>query len=717
LQVDNKPVVISAVSGMGGIGKSELALQYAYKHETTTYPGGICWLKAREDLGLQIVEFARIYVNLKPPIDWELIEKVKWCWRQWRDAATLIIFDDVQGYGDIQPFFPPPQSQFRVLLTSRSKFPAPVQDCEIKVLSEARSIELLGSFSADVKSRINADLATAKKICHWLGYLPLGLELVGRYLTNDEDLSVAEVWKYLNNEKLMAQALLTAEAGMTAELGVIAAFELSWQKLTPEAQELSARLSLFALAEIPWSLVEQCLSGWEPQQLKDLRRSLLGSSLLTRTRQGMYELHQLLREFFALKLAAMSQWVAFTTEFAQVLTEIAKTIPQIVTLEQQTNLIEFIPHITAATAFSQYLLAHNKTWCCCGLARFYESQSQFNTVELWYVQSLAISEEQLGINHPDTAASLNNLAGLYKSMCRYTEAELLYLRSFAIDREVYGENHPEITTDLNNLALLYDSIGRYTEAEPLYLRSLAMIEEQLGANHPNTATSLNNLACLYKSMGRYAEVETLYLRSLAIREEQLGVNHPDTATSLNNLAELYKSMGRYTEAEPLHLRSLSIREEQLGVNHSDTATSLNNLAELYRSMGRYAEAEPLYLRSIAIIEKQLGANHPNTASGLNNLALLYKSIGRYAEAEPLYKRSLAIKEEQLGTNHPSTATSLNNLAGLYKSIGRYAEAEPLYVQALVILEDKLGTNHPNTKTTRNSLQVLRQQLESPSTNE
>jgi tetratricopeptide (TPR) repeat protein len=499
LQTD-KPVAISAISGMGGIGKSELALRYAYQHLASTYPGGICWLKAREDVALQIVEFARVYVNLVPPTDWEIVEKVRWCWQQWRDGATLIVFDDVQHYEDIRSFLPPPKSQFRTLLTSRHKFPSPVQDCEIRVLSKTAAVQLLGSFDPEVRVRIDADLITAEAICHWLGYLPLGLELIGRYLANDLDLSLTEVWKDLQSDLLRTQALAAAEAGMTGELGVIAAFELSWQKLTPPAQSLAARLSLFALAEIPWSLVEQCLADWQPQELKDVRnQALLGASLLTRTSQGMYELHQLLREFFALKLADMPQREEFTTKFAQVLTDIAKTIPQTVTLEQQTNLIEFIPHLAAATQFSQYLPDDDKTWCCTGLGRFYQAQSQFNTVESWYVRSLAISEKELGANHPDTATSLNNLAGLYRSTGRYTEAEPLYVRSLAIREKELGANHPDTATSLNNLAGLYRSTGRYTEAEPLYLRALEIFEQSLGANHPNTQTCRENLQILWRS--------------------------------------------------------------------------------------------------------------------------------------------------------------------------------------------------------------------------
>jgi tetratricopeptide (TPR) repeat protein len=749
-------VQISAISGMGGIGKSELALQYADRHMQSTYPGGVVWLKAREDIGLQILDWARLYANLVPPENYQIAEQIKWCWQKWWNATTLIVFDDVQQYADIAEFLPPPSSQFRTLLASRQKFSSPVRSYEIKVLSGAAAIKLLGSFAPDLRQRVDADLATTQEICGWLGYLPLGLELVGRYFAQKPDLTLAEVWAKLQAQRLNALALQAADRNMTATLGVIAAFELSWQELTPEAKQVAARLSLFALAEMPWQLVVDCLSEWDAEELENLRdHELCRASLLTRTGQGRYELHQLLREFFALKLAEMPEQEEFTIKFAQALTAVAKTIPQIVTVEQQTNLKEIIPHLIAATDFSRYLPDGDKITCCTRLGMFYQTQSQFTTAKSWYKKALTISEEQLGANHPSTATSLNNLAALYRSIGKYAEAEPLYMRSLAIDRIVYGEDHPEIATDMNNLAGLYRSIGKYAEAEPLYVRSLAIKEEKLGANHPDTAGSLNNLAGLYESMGRYAEAEPLYVRSLAIKEEKLGANHPDTATSLNNLAGLYESMGRYAEAEPLYVRSLAIKEEQLGANHPSTATSLNNLAGLYKSIGRYAEAEPLYVRSLAIREEQLGANHPDTAGSLNNLASLYEStgrykeaeslyvrslairekelganhpdtatslnnlaglynsMGRYTEAEPLYERSLSIMEKELGANHPSIATSLNNLAGLYRSIGRYKEAETLYVRALEILEDKLGANHPNTQACLKNLQILRQQLASP----
>ena len=127
-----------------------------------------------------------------------------------------------------------------------------------------------------------------------------------------------------------------------------------------------------------------------------------------------------------------------------------------------------------------------------------------------------------------------------------------------------GPEHPDTATSLNNLAGLYDAMGDYAKAEPLYRRALAIREKALGPEHPDTATSLNNLAGLYNSMGDYAKAEPLYRRALAIREKALGPEHPDTATSLNNLALLNIDLGKAGGALEFAVRAEKAQETQLG---------------------------------------------------------------------------------------------------------------------------------------------------------
>ncbi len=528
-------MAISAIAGMGGIGKTELAWQYAHKHwELETYPDAVCWLRAREDLGQQIVSFGREKLGLEISQEWEFPEQVSFCWERLQQSAALVVFDDVQAFSDIKPFLAPVQSRLKVLLTTRSSFGASVQNFEIKVLSVDKALELLRAIVKD--QRVDQDLATAKQVCEWLGCLPLGLELVGRYLAKKKDVSIAELWKRLQSKKLFAKVLLAAESGMTALLGVTAAFELSWQDLDQNSQQLAALLSLFALAEIPWSLVEACLSEEDQEDLEDLRdEKLLGASLLTRTDDGMYELHQLLREFFAVKREQMADVDEMKRSFCKVMVREGQKVPQQPTLSVLQAVLPAIPHLKeAATTLNPWLSDDDLITPVTRIAWFNMGQSAFAEAEQWYEQCRAIAEPRLGDDHPDVATSLNNLALLYDSQGRYSDAEPLLLKALDICQRQLGDDHPDVATSLNNLAGLYDSQGRYSDAEPLLLKALDICQRQLGDDHPDVATSLNNLAGLYDSQGRYSDAEPLFLQALAILLEKLEADHPKTQTVWQN---------------------------------------------------------------------------------------------------------------------------------------------------------------------------------------
>ena len=669
---DGSRVAIAAVSGMGGIGKTELAWQYAAFHrESNTYPAGIWWLFVRDnDLARQVLQKA-LRMGIEPPDNLDnLEERLQFCYEEWTKKTSgnaLLVLDDITDYPALQPLLPR-NPRFKVLLTARQIVPPPVGCLPLKVLKPEAALNLLRLTAGDLPGnglgRIDAQLEDAEALCQWLDYLPLGIELVGRYLRRKRALSLAEMLQRLQSQRLEARALQEAEAGMTARRGVAAAFELSWAELKPPARTLGCLLNVFALAPIPWELVADCLPDWDEEDLEDCRDDeLLEQSLLSLVEdetsdsaqsglvQPRYQLHALIREFFAAKLQGRADAEDLRRSFAVVLTAVAKTISQTVTLEVQERVKEALPHLEVVAEQWSHLLEDSDAMSSfTRLAWVAKGQSLWVKAEKWLKACLEMTKKRFGADHPDTASSLNNLADLYYAM------------------------------------------GRYPEAEPLFVRSLSIYEQQLGADHPNTASSLNNLAALYLTMGRYPEAEPLFVRSLSIWKQQLRADHPDTASSLNNLAELYRAMGRYSEAEPLYLRSLSIWEQQLGADHPNMASSLNNLAGLYEAMGRYPEAEPLYVRSLSISQQQLGADHPNTASSLNNLAGLYHVMGRYPEAEPLYLRALEISFHRLGENHPNTQTAWSNFIHFLR-------------EAISAGQDSQLSQHP---TTQAMLQQLRE---------
>jgi len=311
--------------------------------------------------------------------------------------------------------------------------------------------------------------------------------------------------------------------------------------------------------------------------------------------------------------------------------------------------------------------------------------------------------EAEGEDHPDTATGYNNLATTLNAQGKYAEAEAMHRRALAIRLKALGEDHPDTAASYNNLAGTLNAQGKYAEAEAMFRRALAIKLKVLGEDHLDTATSYNNLALTLDAQGKYAEAEAMNRRALAIYLKALGEVHPDTARSYNNLAATLSAQGKYAEAEAMLRRALAIFLKALGADHPDTAGSYNNLAETLGAQGKYAEAEAMHRRALAIWLKALGADHPNTALSYNNLAGTLRDQGKYAEAEAMNRRALAITLKALGEGHPHTALSYNNLAGTLGAQGKYAEAEAMHRRALAITLKALGEDHPDTAGSYNNL--------------
>ncbi|HEY9800421.1 MAG TPA: tetratricopeptide repeat protein [Leptolyngbyaceae cyanobacterium] len=616
---ENQQVAIAAIAGMGGVGKTELALQYAKSH-LVTYQGGICWLSAPQDVGVQLIQFARTYLELSIPDDLDLVGRVQYCLRNWHEGEVLLVIDNVTNYREeVRFYLESVPSRFKQLITTREKLQSPIVRLDLDVLTPLVAMQLLKSIVG--RERLRREPLVARKLCKWLGYLPLGLELVGRYLLGDEELSLAEMLQDLEKERLKNPALEEAQPEMTAKLGVAAAFELSWRRLRENAQHLGCLLSLFAQAPIPWELVEGITINNEAQNWKQARRELLQLHLLQHKAEGVYQLHPLLREFFQDKLTGLEQAEEFKRAFCKIMVGVAQSIPETPTRQQIKDITPAIAHLTeVANHHIEYVSDDNLYWVFTGNAVFYRGQGLYDKAEPWLELGLEIIKERLGQSHPFVAAILNNLALLYQFQGRYSEAEPLFVQALVLRRKLMGEKHLEVAQSLNNLAVLYYSQGRCSEAEPLLVQALALHYKLLGKEHCSLATNLNNLAGIYDSQGRYNEAELLYTQALALRRKLLGEEHPEVAQSLNNLAVLHCSQGRYNEAESLLVQSLALCHKVLGKEHPDVTQSLNNLAYFYIYQGRYNEAEPLFIQALDTLERQLGVNHPYTLTVSKNLA-------------------------------------------------------------------------------------------------
>ncbi|MBD1808030.1 tetratricopeptide repeat protein [Microcoleus sp. FACHB-SPT15] len=713
-------LTIAAIVGMGGVGKTELAMRYAWQHlqGLGDGAGGVCWVDARDgDVGIQLVNFARSLLNLNPPEDWDLSTQLKYCWRNWQPGDWLIVIDDVTNYRQqVNPYKPPESSQFKVLLTTREELGRPVEHLALNKLQPEAALDLLTSLVG--AEQIQKEIDIAEQLCRQLlDYLPLGLELVGRYLERDPDLSLKAMLSLLEKKRLRHKSVLEAGSTMTARLGVADAFELSWERLEENAQFLGCLLSLFASADIPWDLVKLAYSNMPSSEdeeidldiLEEARADLVHFNLLQRIGQGSYRLHQLIRQFLQEKREQSAKVNTCKQGFVSAMVAVAKRVPDSPTRQQLQAVAPAIPHVAEVAKdrdLRDLLSDEDLIKPFTGLGSFYEGKGLYDQAKPWFEQCLFFTQARFGSDHHCVATSQNNLALLYNSQGRYSEAEPLFLQALELHKRLLGENHPNVANNLNNLATLYENQGRYSEAEPLFLQALDLTQRLQGEAAPLVAATLNNLVSLYENQGRYSEAEPLLGRALELAQRWLGETHPIVSVSLSNLAKLYHSQERYSEAESLFLQALELSTLLRGKDHPDVATNLNNLANLYNFQGRYSEAEPLLLQAIQLAQQLLGEDHPDVATNLNNLANLYNFQGRYSEAEPLFLQALELTKRLLGENHPKVATSLNNLASLYSFQERYSEAEPLFLQALELTKRLLGEDHPQVAASLTNLAKL-----------
>ncbi|KAH6725029.1 hypothetical protein BKA61DRAFT_665703 [Leptodontidium sp. MPI-SDFR-AT-0119] len=345
-------------------------------------------------------------------------------------------------------------------------------------------------------------------------------------------------------------------------------------------------------------------------------------------------------------------------------------------------------------------------WAFHNLGDLFTNQGKLAEAEKMYVRALQGCEEVLGPDHTSTLDTVNNLGLLYVDQGKLAEAEKMYLRALQGKEEVLGPDHTSTLFTVNNLGLLYVDQGKLAEAEMMYVRALQGKEEALGPDHTSTLNTIHNLGNLYRDQGKLAKAEKMYVRALQGYKKALGPDHISTLDTVHSLGILYANQGKLAEAEKMYVRALQGKEEALGPDHTSTLDTVHNLGTLYSDQGKLAEAEAMYLRALRGCEKALGPDHTSTLLTVNNLGTLYKDQGKLAEAEKMYLRALQGKEEALGPDHTSTLDTVHNLGTLYSDQGKLAEAEAMYLRALRGCEKALGPDHTSTLLTVNNLGLL-----------
>ena len=706
-------------SGIGGVGKTQLAVEFAYRYGRFFH--GVHWVSMEipEAVASEIAQCGAA-MELRPGFDALPLEaQVRLTLDKWsRSELRLIIFDNCEDPA-LAHKWQPRGGGARLLVTSRNAVWPPELGMAVqpvRPMRRAASRALQREFLEPV-GRMEPDEAL-DRVADEVGDLPLALTLAGRYLARYRQVTVDE---YLA-EVARADELLPLVRGAISltkhELSVRRTFAVSYERLEASdpvdaaAGALLARAACFAPGEpLPEGLLRATMADVDTHRVDDGLLRLLELGLLERVEAETVRLHRLIGRFVAGELAEGMAAARAAVE------------GEIITLAFRQNragdpraLREWEIHLRHVTDAAFDREDDDAANLYDEMGRYLNMSGDLAGARPYYERVLAICERVLGPEHPDTARSLNNLGALLRAQGDLAGARPYYKRALAIYERVLGSEHPNTATSLNNMGVLLKAMGDLAGARPYYERALGIRERVLGPEHPTaaqqaaTAQSLNNLGMLLQAMGDLAGARPYFERALAIWERVLGPEHPQTATAVNNLGGLLQAMGDLAGARPYYERALTISERVLGPEHPDTARSLNNMGGLLDSMDDPTGARPYFERALAISERVLGSDHPNTAMSLNNMGGLLSSMGDLAGARPYFERALAVRERVLGPEHPDTAQSLNNLGGLLYLLDDLAGARPYYERALAILETKLGPDHPHTRLVRDNLMAIEEAM-------
>ena len=679
------------IIGLGGIGKTQTALEYAYRHWKDYRI--IWWIRAEEPATLA-ADYTKLAIKLDLPEHKTTEQAIQiQAVHNWLERHTdwLLIFDNAEERHHIRPYVPR-IGQGQVLITSRN----PIWDglgttLPVEVMQPEEALAFLAKRTHDPDPQAAATLAKT------LGYLPLALEQAAAYIRKnsisldqyqtlfqkhhtqllqyglDHHIGhfqplkmIVKVFERLGAREVrrFTQGLQHSHLATEYPDTVATTWELSFQKVQKTSPAAADFLNLCAFLAHDAIFLDMIIKGTDylPEQLADavtnplaldkLISTLLHYSLMQK-KGNTLTMHHLVQSVLRNRLnpATQRRWA----ERAVQIVNQAFPVPE---FTSWSHCEQLLPHVRICAKW----------------------------IEKWKLKS------------EEPGQLLNNAGSYLHSRGTYAEAEPLSQQALIITEKALGAEHPYVATNLNNLARLYADQGRYAEAEPLYQRARAITKNPLEPEYSSlttTTTTLHNLALLFKSQGRYAEAEPLYQQVLETIEETLGIGHADLNTTRNNLANLYAEQNRYTEAESLYKQVLTTTKKTLGPEHPDSVITLHNLARLYYDQRRYTEAEPLYQQTLAIAEKTLKTDHPHLAAMLNNLANLYHDQGHYAKAKPLYQRALVIREKTLRPDHPELATTLENYATLLHKIGQDTEATTLETRAQAIRDRHAEKNPKN----------------------
>jgi tetratricopeptide (TPR) repeat protein len=705
-----------ALYGVGGIGKTQCALEYVYANELNYER--IYWISAVDQTSL-LSGYGKIarkvdLPGLRHANPVEVAEAVL-SWLR-KERNWLVIIDNLDDIDVANGFLPESASQKHVLITTRNPFTMkiPAEPLEVPILDEEASVDLLLTVSKVAAPLNSAERQEAVAIVKELGYLPLAINQAAAYVreVTGEFVSFSEQY-HKNRNEVHEWPPSSRHYPFSISTTWLMSFKIL-QENHPRAVRL---LRLFSFLNPDGILIEFLQAGADAVD-DELRQTLLNLNELAKTLIELEKLSLIVWDRLrrSVSIHRLVQAVVLDKMVNGELILISNIVidifdlafPKEVTHETRQLCQRYEPQVVDPLLRLKPPPSEKVAFVKVRVGSFLYDDGKYKDSEKLLLQAVETNTRILGDENPYTLLSMSHLALAYKAQGRTKEAATLEENILEKSREILGEDYPFTLTIMDNLALTYQALRKTNEAITLQQNVLEKRKEILGEDHPSTLISMSNLATTYAEQGMTSKAVRLEEEILESKKKILGEDHPSTIISMDNLASTYEDLGKTEEAARLQEEALAKSKEILGENHPDTLAIMNNLALTYRSLRKNIEAASLQNKLVGESKEKLGEEHPFTLTSMSNLALTYSALGRVTEAVKLEKRVLEKREEILGEDHPDTLTSMNNLAITYAQLGETTEAVRLQEKALEKSKRIFGDEHPHTLNTKKNLDIIYQ---------
>lgn len=692
------------LSGIGGIGKSELAKQYAQQfhqaYDTVVFARCTDTLESMfADDGNVPIAHVSLYAGETLP---QYSRRKRTFWKSLCTERTLLIVDNLNDPED--PLLPELlQLNCRVLITTRADASQLGQpQLTVGILTEPTEIEAVFQ-NACRQELTQEDWPAVREMIRLVDSHTMAVELLAKQM-RAAGLTPGEMLERLKIRGISGSGHEKIRSGKDGDFARRDAFDHI--RVLFQVADLSAeqQLVLMNMSLLPYTGItkrrmrEWC--GWEDYEALN---QLVETGWVKEDPTGIISLHPLIAEVAMEKVKEQAencgQFLRSVSNFvsgefaksagiqrqkeAEILDAIArKVLRSGIETRDAANVLDQVPFAIAGFGYLENRIEYRK-------------------------RALVLYERQEGDHRKAVAQELNSLAGLNIGKGNYEEAEIQSLRALAIRKELYGENdHTDLAQSYVSLGRIASGKGNLAAAEGYYQQSLQIYQNVYQSPHKTIASTLNNLGAVYSSAGKLSQAKQYYQNALEMRMVLYQGPHESVADSWINLGNLHIKNGEILQAESAYCTALDIYHTLYGACHRKIALALNNLGVLCQSNGKLDEASSHYEQALKIYLELYGEAYPGTLNSYSNLGGLYYSRGDYSKSRQYYQKALDGYRRLYGSRAPAVADTLLNLGAVEQAAGKLPEAEKDLRDAKDLYESLYKEDHPDIAGIYDSLGKL-----------